>query len=113
VTLDYLALTQIHTIHCVSKLENIHQINLATITEDVNDKHMAPWSDLLKESGIVNSPLTPYLDQELLSNNHVSLEGSKLESVTGFHYSYPNVTEALIREVIDGYKAQNIWPKDN
>ncbi|KAI9142916.1 hypothetical protein BKA69DRAFT_1109265 [Paraphysoderma sedebokerense] len=93
-------------------VSNIAKLNLDSATEESNEKHMAPWSELLKASNISNSPLTPYLDQELLYNNSLSVDGSKIEKVTGFSYKVPNVTEALLREVIEGYKTQGIWPKN-
>jgi hypothetical protein len=37
----------------------------------------------LQAHGITNTPLTPYLDQELLYNNSLSVDGSKIES-TGY-----------------------------
>ena len=64
---------------------NLAKLNLAAVTEDVNDKHLKPWSDLCSAAGIDNTPLTPYLDQELLYNNWVSVNGEKIES-TGFEY---------------------------
>ncbi|ORZ40146.1 NAD-dependent epimerase/dehydratase [Catenaria anguillulae PL171] len=88
------------------------KLNLESVTEEVNDTHMAPWSELLKASNIANSPLTPYLDQELLYNNHLSIVGTKIESVPGFSYSVPKVTEERLREVVDGYKKQGIWPNN-
>lgn len=43
-----------------------------------------------QEHGIHNTPLTPYIDKELLQHNHLFIDGSKLES-TGFRYKYPTV----------------------
>lgn len=41
-------------------------ISLKAIAEEANDKHLKPWSDLCKEQGIQSTPLSPYIDQELL-----------------------------------------------
>ena len=47
--------------------------------------------------------------QELLYNNHLFMDGSKLEK-TGFEYTYPRLTQELLQEVsaiaMCGYKAQ-------
>ncbi|KAI9179855.1 hypothetical protein H9P43_005186 [Blastocladiella emersonii ATCC 22665] len=95
-----------------SIISQFAKLNLESVTEEVNDTHMAPWSELLKASNIAISPLTPYLDQELLSNNSLSVDGSKIEKTLGFAYTVPKVTEERIREIVDGYKKQGIWPRD-
>jgi len=51
---------------------------LESVTEDINDKHLQPWSELCKNSGVTNTPLTPYLDKELLKDNALSVDGSKV-----------------------------------
>jgi len=86
------------------------KLKLKAVTEEINDKHLKPWSDLCKQVGIVNTPLTPYIDQELLYNNAFSVDGSGVESL-GFTYKHPNVTEDLIREQIDYYVNQNLFPQ--
>ncbi|KYQ90749.1 NAD-dependent epimerase/dehydratase family protein [Tieghemostelium lacteum] len=93
-----------------SIMSNLAKINLKEICEEVNDKHLKPWSDLCKEKGILNTPLTPYIDQELLYNNHLSVDGSAIEA-TGFKYDVPEINEALIREQIDYFISQNLFPK--
>lgn len=54
------------------------KLNLESVTEDVNDKHLQPWSELCKGAGVVNTPLTPYLDKELLKDNALSVDGGKV-----------------------------------
>jgi len=93
-----------------SVVSNMAKLNMKNVTEEINDKHLKPWSELCKAHGINNTPLTPYLDQELLYNNSLSVDGSKIES-TGFTYDYPQVTEALLREQVQYYIDQNLFPK--
>jgi len=90
-------------------LSNLAKVNFGAVTEEVNDKHLKPWSDLCKAAGIVNTPLTPYLDKELLYNNSLSVDGSAIEA-TGFVYDHPKVDEALIREQIDYFIKQKLFP---
>jgi len=90
-------------------VSNLAKVNFKAVTEEVNDKHLKPWSDLCKAAGIQNTPLTPYLDQELLYNNSLSIDGSLIES-TGFVYDVPKVDEALIREEIEYFTKQNLFP---
>lgn len=92
-----------------SIVSNLAKLKFDELTADVNDKHLKPWSDLTKTAGIVNTPLTPYLDQELLYNNSLSVDGSAIEA-TGFVYDHPKMDEGLIREQIDYFVKQNLFP---
>jgi len=88
---------------------NLAKVNFKAATEEVNDKHLKPWSDLCKAAGIVNTPLTPYLDQELLYNNSLAVDGSAIEAI-GFTYDYPKIEEGLVREQIDYFVKQKLFP---
>jgi len=92
-----------------SMISKAASIKLKMVTEEINDKHLKPWSDLCKQANILNTPLTPYLDQELLYNNNYSIDGSAVESI-GFHYRYPTLTEEAVREQLDYYVNQNLFP---
>jgi len=85
-------------------------VAMKTVAESANEKHLKPWSDLCKEQGIV-SHLTPYLDEELLYNNALSIDGSKITK-TGFTYKYPTMTEAYLRETIQYFIDLGNWPKN-
>ena len=84
-------------------------MKLKEVTEEINDKHLKPWSDLCKATGINNTPLTPYIDQELLYNYAYSIDGTAVES-TGFRYSHPTMTEDLVREQLQYFVSQNLFP---
>jgi len=95
-----------------SVVSNLAKVNFKGLVEEVNDKHLKPWSELCKGASIVNTPLTPYLDQELLYNNSLSVDGAAIES-TGFVYDNPKVTEALVREQIEYFTSQKLFPPLN
>jgi len=90
-------------------VSNVASLSLKSVTEEVNDKHLKPWSELCKKENITNTPLTPYLDLELLHNNHMSVDGTKIEK-TGFKYEHPQVTEAALREQVDYFVKQKLFP---
>merc|ERR1712100_86646 len=90
-------------------LSHAASINLKGVTEEANDKHLKPWSDLCRKSGISNTPLTPYLDPELLSNNALSVDGTAIEA-TGFKYQHPQLTEEGMRSMITYYLDQKLFP---
>jgi len=78
--------------------------------ETVNEKHMEPWSQMTKDQGIVNTPLTPYLDQELLYNNSLSVDGSAITK-TGFEYQVKEPTVEEVKRVIEKYQELSLFPK--
>jgi len=86
----------------------VAKVALKSVTEEVNDKHLKPWSELCKKANI-QTPLTPYLDPELIDNKSLCVDGSAIEA-TGFTYDHPQMTEQLIRESIDYWARQNLFP---
>ena len=71
---------------------------MTSAVEESNEKHLAPWSTACARDGIENTPLSPYIDKELLYNKHLSVNGRKIE-MTGFHYDVPEVNVKLLKEV--------------
>lgn len=71
---------------------------MAGVVEESNEKHLAPWSAACGRDGVQNTPLSPYIDIELLYNKHLSVNGTKVET-TGFHYEVPEVSLQLLKEV--------------
>lgn len=41
---------------------------------------------------MTNTPLTPYIDKELLQHTPLHIDGSAIERETGFEYTHPNVS---------------------
>ncbi|OQR93772.1 hypothetical protein ACHHYP_02280 [Achlya hypogyna] len=90
-------------------ISNLARLRLGDVVDDVNDKHMKPWSDLCSIHGVTNTPLTPYLDKELLAHHQLYIDGSKIE-LTGFEYVHPQLTLEELRSVVEGAIAQRIFP---
>jgi len=84
-------------------------LGMKELTERVNNKHLKPWSELCKSSGILDTQLTPYLDEELLYKCELHINGNRIES-TGFSYSYPIVTSEHLREVIQDLINKGSFP---
>jgi len=87
-------------------------IAMKTVTDTANDKHLKPWSDLCKTRNITSTPLTPYLDEELLYNNHLCVDGSAITAETGFKYQYPKLTTELVREGLQYHIDNGFFPSD-
>jgi len=77
----------------------------------VNDMHLKPFSDAMKKYGIHDTPLTPYLDEELIKDNSVWVNGEAIEKL-GFKYDYPEVNAGLLKEVLNDYVAKGYFPKE-
>ncbi|KAF7414596.1 hypothetical protein HZH68_003085 [Vespula germanica] len=91
-------------------LSTLAKTDMSSVVEEVNDKHMGPWADACNKDGVENSPLSPYIDQELLYNKHLYLKSGKLSLNTGFTYLYPKLTKESLKEVLDDYVAMKIFP---
>lgn len=68
------------------------------VTEDANDKHMGPWAEACQQQGVENTPLTPFVHQELLDKKHVHLSNEKLKA-TGFTHIHPVLTKQSLQQV--------------
>ncbi|XP_077288188.1 uncharacterized protein LOC143912728 isoform X2 [Arctopsyche grandis] len=84
--------------------------DLASIVDDVNDKHLASWAEACASEGIQNTPLDPTMTTELLLKKHINLDGSKLCNL-GFKYEFEVIIEEKIREIIDDYIEMGVFPK--
>ncbi|XP_066594616.1 uncharacterized protein [Prorops nasuta] len=84
--------------------------DIGSLVEEINDKHLEPWAAACKADNIYNTPLSPYIDQELLSNKHLCLNSGKLTQTIGFIYLYPTLTKETLKEVVDDYVAMKIFP---
>jgi len=82
---------------------------MKVVAETANDKHLKPWSDLCKEHKITTTPLTPYLDEELLYDNDLSIDGNAIQE-TGFKYNYPHLNAELVRESLDYHIHNKSFP---
>eukprot|EP00794_Sanderia_malayensis_P018877 gene18877-20777_t len=92
-----------------SIVSNMARMNMTDVVEDSNDKHLAPWSEACSKDGISNTPLSPYLDKELLYNNNLHVDGTKIEKL-GFVYEYPVIKTEYLREVVDDYVVLGVFP---
>jgi len=85
------------------------KLGMEHVTSTVNDKHVAPWSRMTKDKGIEITPLSPYLDKELLGNTHLCIDGRAIEA-TGFSYAVPEMTTEKMREWVEYYEKLKLFP---
>lgn len=84
-------------------------LGIKSVTEHVNDKHLQPWSEVIQREDIMNTPLTPYLDQELLYNNNVNVDGTKLKE-DGFTLEVPKLETKTLKEILTAYADMKLFP---
>ena len=61
------------------------RLNLDHIVDEVNDETLDPWAELQQAAGISQStPLSPFMEKELLRDADLSLDGGAFEKDTGF-----------------------------
>ncbi|XP_077862045.1 uncharacterized protein LOC100373896 [Saccoglossus kowalevskii] len=92
-----------------SIVSNIAKITMQDVVDEGNEKHMDPWSRVCESEGIINTPLSPFIDQELLYNKHLHLDGCKLQN-TGFTLLHPRMEQEQLQEMIDDYVAMRLFP---
>jgi len=92
-----------------SVLSNLAKIALASVADDANHEHVPQWQALCQEHKIQNTPLSPYIDKELLYNNSLCLEGGKIIKESSFKEYIP-ITPAQIRQQVDYFIDQKLFP---
>lgn len=75
----------------------------------VNEEHVAPWANMCKEKNIQFTPLSPYLDAELLTSKPLAVDGSAIES-TGFKYLVPTMEVKHLSEWVDYNVKSKLFP---
>jgi len=91
-------------------LSNLAQLKLQDAVDTANENHMSPWLEMLKTANINFTPLSPYIDKELLQNIWLNIDGTAIEAL-GFIYSKPKMKQEYLEEEIEYFVLQNIFPK--
>ncbi|XP_064470969.1 uncharacterized protein LOC135385538 isoform X2 [Ornithodoros turicata] len=91
-------------------LSLLAKANMQSAVEDINEKHLPPWAESCQKDNVINTPLSPYLSQELLSDRDLWLDGNKLLR-TSFTYQVPELQKAHIEDVLNDYVQMGIFPK--
>ncbi|KAH7399608.1 NAD dependent epimerase/dehydratase family protein [Pyrenochaeta sp. MPI-SDFR-AT-0127] len=87
------------------------RLNLDHVVDEVNDETLDPWAELQQAAGISHStPLSPFMEKELLRDADLSMDGSLFEKETGFTYKYDKLTKEGVQEILESYKRMNWWP---
>jgi len=91
-------------------LSNLAQLKLQDAVDTANENHMSPWLEMLKTANINFTPLSPYIDKELLQNIWLNIDGTAIEGL-GFNYTKPKMKQEYLEEEIEYFVNQGIFPK--
>lgn len=83
---------------------------MSDVIGEINDKHMGPWAELCQKDEVYNTPLTPYMDEELLYHKHLNLDNSKLKSLN-YELRVPKITADQVKEIILDYADRKLFPQ--
>ena len=92
-----------------SFLSNLARLNFKNAVEASNEQHMQPWGEITQEQNITRTPLSPYLEPELLLNNDTAINGEKITTI-GFKYEYPQMTKDLLLESLNYWISIHAFP---
>jgi nucleoside-diphosphate-sugar epimerase len=88
---------------------NLAKLALSSVADSANDEHVPTWTTLCTQHHL-NTPVSPYIDKELLSNNHMAVDGTKItKDLAKFTYQ-KSFSEATLKEQIDSFIQQGLFP---
>ena len=86
------------------------RFNLDSVVDDVNEEVLQPWADLLKEKGVKEGPLSPFLEKELLRDCDLCLDSSRAREVLGWEVQVRGVGADEVRAIVESYGRMGWWP---
>jgi len=94
-------------------LSTLVNLDIQSVVEDANEKHLEPWGEICRIAKIDNTPLSPYATVENLSGHNLWLDNSKLMRETGFQLNFPKPTVELLNEVLQDYISRGLFPQES
>ncbi|BGP38313.1 hypothetical protein JCM10450v2_002259 [Rhodotorula kratochvilovae] len=95
-----------------SVISTFARMNIGEVVEDVNEKHLEGWSELLQASSppiASNVPISPSVPVDLLGPNPIAFDNSTLKRLTGWAPRY-RLDAKGGRETVDGFRKEGHWP---
>ena len=91
-------------------MSTMAKLKLEELLDDANDGHLFPWERMKEAHQIYNTPLSPVLDKELLYDNSVAVDSSKLQAL-GWKASCPAITKALVVDAVRYWMDLKLFPQ--
>ncbi len=102
-------LFKIETSFLGSLVSNLAKLSLSSVAQEANDKHVPAFTQLCIKHKIFHTPISPFIDCELLREHHLSIDGKKIEKETGFRYTKQASLEG-IKQQIQAFIEQGVFP---
>jgi nucleoside-diphosphate-sugar epimerase len=90
-------------------ISNAAKLNMSGAAAHSNDKHVPTWTKICQENKVLITPISPYIDKELLYNNNLYIDGSKITKDCSFKYK-EKMSLDLVKEQLNAAMKQNLFP---
>jgi len=84
---------------------------LESIASDANDKHIPVWHNICQDSKMKDTPISPYIDKELLGGTDLCINGTAIKETPFKAYTHVKITPAEILAQIDWFQKQKLFPE--
>lgn len=92
-------------------MSNMAKVMLQTVADQANDDHVPAFTALCAHHNILNTPISPYIDKELLYNNHLCVDGRRItKDLPQFGDYQHKVSQDLIKQQVVSFIEQGIFP---
>jgi len=92
-----------------SIVSNLAKLNMDAAASYSNDKHVPTFTKLCQDNKVLNTPISPYIDKELLYNNSLFIDGSAITKASSFKYK-EKCSQELVKEQVQAAIKQGIFP---
>ncbi|RKP25683.1 hypothetical protein SYNPS1DRAFT_22401 [Syncephalis pseudoplumigaleata] len=86
------------------------EAELLAVRDELNEMSGPVWLELLEQSGISVTPVSPTLCQEYFTASPASVNGQKIVRETGFAYKYPHVEFSVLEDMVNDLIQEKLWP---
>lgn len=77
--------------------------------EEINEKHLGPWAELCQRDNVTNTPLTPYMYEDMINTKHIFLSNTKMKQI-GYQLRVPKLTKDYLIEIIRDFVKMRVMP---
>lgn len=91
-------------------ISSFAKLNLDSVVDDLNEEVLQPWADLLKVKDVAESPLSPFMEKELLKDCDLCLSSAKAVKVLEWRRKVDRLGVEQVREVVESYRTRGWWP---
>lgn len=80
--------------------------------EDVNEHHVGGWAEMLMAADppITSTPLSPYMTNWQIKKHKLAYDNTKIKEIVGYQIKRPEFCHETLRDIVDKFKAEGIWP---